>query len=58
MAVSEAYDCPAGGMMGGFYGNYGNTAMIISWLVFILCIALIIAAIYWFITSANKKNNK
>ena len=54
MVVSEAYNCPMGGMMGGFYGGYGSTATVFSWLMFILFVTLIIAAIYWFIKSAKK----
>lgn len=55
MAITEAYNCPMGGMMGGFYGNYGGSMMLLSWITYILFIALIVAAIYWFIKSANKK---
>lgn len=48
--------CPmGGGMMNGFYGGYETGFMIISWLIFILFIALIVSAIYWLIKSANKK---
>lgn len=42
-------------MMYGLYGNYGSGFAILSWITFILFIALIIAAIYWLIKSANKK---
>ncbi|VVB77772.1 Uncharacterised protein [uncultured archaeon] len=51
-AAPNDYSC---GMMNGFYGGYGSGFMILSWLTFILVIALIIAAIYWLIKSANKK---
>ena len=43
-----------GGMMGG-YGRYGSGMMFFGWLTYLLVIALIIAAIYWLIKSANRK---
>lgn len=55
MAITEIYNCPMGGMMGGFYGNYGSSMMVLSWLTYILFIALIVAAIYWLIKSASRK---
>jgi uncharacterized membrane protein len=48
--------CSSYGMMNGLYGGYGITYMIISWIIMILIIVLILAAIYWLIRSANKKN--
>ena len=44
------------GMMGGMmYGSYGSGMMIFGWLTYLLVIALIIAAIYWLIKSANRR---
>ena len=47
------------GMMGGargmMYGGYGYGMMFFGWLTYLLVIALIIAAIYWLIKSANRK---
>ena len=43
--------CP--GVMYGFNGSYGSGAMILSWIISILLIALIISGIYWFIKSAK-----
>jgi len=43
------------GMMSGFYNNYGSGFVILSWIIYLLFIALIIAAIYWLIKNANKK---
>jgi len=45
-------DCPMGGMM---YGSYGSGMMFFGWITYLLFIALIVAAIYWLIRSANKK---
>ena len=43
-------------MMGMMYGgNYGYSMMFFGWIAWILFIALIIAAIYWLIKSANRK---
>lgn len=54
-ATSDYGTCPGYGMMNGFYGNYGSGFMILSWIIYILLIALIIASIYWLIKSANRK---
>jgi len=48
--------CPMGAAY-GFNGNYGISAMILSWTFSILIIILIIAGIYWLIKSANNKTN-
>lgn len=49
----------SGGMMSMMYGNgmmgYGTGTAILGWVVYLLVIALIIAAIYWLIKTANKK---
>jgi len=43
-------------MMGMMYGgNYGYGMMFFGWIIWILFIALIIAAIYWLVKSANRK---
>ncbi|MBS3078729.1 hypothetical protein J4218_01275 [Candidatus Pacearchaeota archaeon] len=42
------------GMMGGLNGGYGYGMMAFGWITWILIIALIIAAIYWLIKTANK----
>ncbi len=44
--------CSMAGMM---YGGYGGGMMFISWITYLLFIALIITATYWLIQSANKK---
>lgn len=46
-----------GGMMSRYsmMGGYGYGAMFFGWITWILVIALIIAAIYWLIKSANAK---
>ena len=48
-----------GGMMSMTYGNgmmgYGTGAFVLGWITYLLVIALIIAAIYWLIKTANKK---
>jgi len=49
---AQTYNCPMGGMM---YGQYGLGLGILSWVISLLFIGLIIAAIYWLIKSANKK---
>lgn len=41
-------------MMTG-YGGYGSGMMLLGWLTYLLIIALIIAAIYWLIKTANRK---
>ncbi len=49
----------SGGMMSMTYGNgmmgYGTGTAILGWVVYLLVIALIIAAIYWLIKTANRK---
>jgi len=52
-ADADDIGCGGYGMMSGFYG--GSGFMILSWITTILIIALIVAAIYWLIKSANKK---
>ncbi len=42
-------------MMSG-YGGYGYGVMLLSWVTYLLIIALIIAAIYWLVSSANRKS--
>jgi len=54
-ATNDYGTCQNYNMMSGFYGTYGSGFMILSWIIFILVIALIISAIYWLIKSANKK---
>lgn len=53
VSAQQQYNCP--GMMGGLYGGYGSGMMILSWLTWLLVVALIIAAIYWLVKSANRK---
>ena len=56
VSAQEQYSCPmGGGMMYGLYGGYGSGFMILSWITYILIIALIIAAIYWLIKNANRR---
>lgn len=55
---TQGYNCPMGsfgGMMYGYSGAYGTSAMLFSWIISILLIVLIIVAIYWLYKSANKK---
>jgi len=52
---AQQYNCPMGGYGGMMYGLYGGGAMILGWVISLLVIALIIAAIYWLIKSANRK---
>jgi uncharacterized membrane protein len=52
---SDYATCQGYGMMNEFFGGYGLTLMLIYWIIIILVIALIIAAVYWLIKSANKK---
>ena len=54
-AVTNDYDCPMGGMMYGAFGGYGPGAMLFSWIIYILVITLLIAAIYWLFSSTKKK---
>ena len=49
---ADVSDCPMGGMM---YGYYGSGMMFFGWITYLLFIALIVAAIYWLIRSANKR---
>jgi uncharacterized membrane protein len=39
-------------------GGYGFGFGILSWITSLLFIALIVAAIYWLVKSANRKNNR
>ena len=56
MAAAQEYDCSmGGGMMYGLYGGYGSGMMLLSGITWFLVIALVIAAIYWLVKSANKK---
>lgn len=56
VSAQEQYNCPMGsGMMSGLYGGYGSGFAVLSWITYILVIALIIAGIYWLIKNANKK---
>ncbi len=41
-------------MMTG-YGGYGSGAILLSWIMYLLIIALIGSGIYWLIKSANRK---
>ncbi len=54
-AIDSSYNCPMGGMMYGAFGGYGTGAMLFSWIIYVLVIVLIIAAIYWFFKSASRK---
>ncbi|MEK6886101.1 MAG: hypothetical protein AABX17_03990 [Nanoarchaeota archaeon] len=54
-AISDNYSCPMGGMMYGAFGGYGTGMMFFSWIIYVLVIILIIAAIYWLVKSANHK---
>jgi len=53
-AQTDYSNCPVGygGMM---YGLYGSSAMVLGWVISLLVIVLIVAAIYWLIKSAQKK---
>jgi hypothetical protein len=57
VSAAEPYNCPmgSGGYGGMMYGSYGGGAMIFGWLIGLLTVGLLIAAIYWLIKSANKK---
>ena len=50
--ISADAGCGMGGMM---YGTYGGTGMFFGWIFYLLIIALVIAAIYWLIKSANRR---
>ena len=53
VSAADGYSgCPMGGMMSG---GYGQGMMLLGWLTYLLFIALIVAAIYWLIKTANKK---
>lgn len=41
-------------MMTG-YGNYNAGAVLLSWITYLLTIALMIAGIYWLVKTANKR---
>lgn len=41
-------------MMSG-YGGYNAGAVLLSWITYLLTIALMIAGIYWLVKTANKK---
>jgi uncharacterized membrane protein len=51
----DSYNCPRGGMMAGLTGGYGAGMMFFGWIIYLLIIVLIVAAIYWLVKSANKK---
>ena len=40
------------------YGAYGGTGMIFGWILYLLVIALIVAAIYWLIKSASSRDRR
>ena len=42
-------------IQGSMMGSYGTGMLFFNWITYLLVIALIIAAIYWLIKSANKK---
>ena len=54
-ALTNNYSCGGSGMMYGAFGGYGVSVMFFSWIIYILVVVLIIAAIYWLVKSANKK---
>jgi len=55
LVSAQTYNCPMGGYGGMMYGAYGSGAMILGWLVGLLTIGLLGAAIYWLVKSANRK---
>ena len=55
VSALDASSCPMNGYGGMMYGAYGSGATIFSWLIGLLTIGLLIAAIYWLIKSANRK---
>jgi len=58
VSAQQYGNCPMGsfgGMMYGFSGGYGAGMMIFSWVISVLVIALITAAIYWLVKSASNK---
>lgn len=56
LVSAQTYNCPGFGMMSGFNGSYGWGMMTFSWLFSLLVIALFIAAIYWLVKNANRKD--
>ncbi|MBS3065888.1 hypothetical protein J4229_02470 [Candidatus Pacearchaeota archaeon] len=66
MMGSNGQFYPAGGyggmmnMMAGYggYGGYSYGMVFFGWLTYILTIILIVAAIYWLINTANRKNSR
>ena len=48
-----------GGMMqmmsGSGYGGYNSGTILLSWITYLLTIALMIAGIYWLVKTANRK---
>ena len=49
-----------GGMMGMMntmtgYGSYNSGTVFLSWITYLLTIALMIAGIYWLVKTANRK---
>ena len=40
------------------HGAYGGTGMLFGWIFYLIVIALIIAAIYWLIKSANSRDRR
>ena len=55
LVSAQQYNCPMGGYGGMMYGYYGSGALIFGWIIGLLLIALLIAAIYWLIKSADKR---
>ncbi|MEK6918832.1 MAG: hypothetical protein AABW73_02225 [Nanoarchaeota archaeon] len=55
--ANGGYGYGMGGMMQAMwgYGNYGGGFIFLSWITYLLIIALIVAAIYWLIKNANKR---
>ena len=42
-------------MTGSGYGGYNSGTVLLSWLTYLLTIALMIAGIYWLVKTANRK---
>lgn len=56
IASAQTYNCPMGGGYGGMmYGSYGYGAMTLGWIISVLLIVLIVAAIYWLVKNANRR---
>ncbi len=55
ISAQQTNTCPMTGVGGMMYGGYGSGFLVLSWITYILVIALIIAGIYWLVKSANKK---